>query len=66
MTEKKKKPGKMPATKRKEPGAPEPVPMDREKRKTWNDIQREHEEKIKELLYEDRNGFKPPRPWYED
>jgi translation initiation factor 1 (eIF-1/SUI1) len=54
----------MPKKKKSMPKAP--VPDEPNKKKVWVEIQREHEEKLKELLYEDRNGFRPPRPWYEE
>lgn len=34
--------------------------------KKYMDYQKEADEKLKELIYEDRNGFKPPKPWYEN
>jgi hypothetical protein len=34
--------------------------------KKWVEMNREIDDRLKELLYEDRNGFKPPKPWYEE
>lgn len=50
------------------PDAPQPSTPKRtpEQVRKWVEHQREMDEKLKELIYEDRNGFKPPKPWYED
>lgn len=53
---------------KKIPDSPQPATPKRtpEQVKKWSEMQREMDDKLKELLYEDRNGFKPPKPWYED
>ena len=58
MTEKK-------ASGKKHPGEVKPKRTKEEIQK-WVKIQREIDEKLKEIIYEDRNGFKPPKPWYEE
>lgn len=54
--------------KKKAPDSPQPATpkRTREQVKKWSEMQRELDDKLKELIYEDRNGYKPPKPWYED
>lgn len=52
--------------KRKMPKPPVETPEQKKRRQSWEEQQRELDRKINDLLYEDRNGFRPPRPWYED
>lgn len=57
------------AKKKKElPDSPVPSTPKRtpEQVRKWIEMQREMNDKLKELHYEDRNGVKPPKPWYED
>lgn len=62
----KKKPGG--ADQKKMPDSPEPATPKRtpQQVRKWVEMNKEYDRKIKELEYEDRNGFKPPKPWYED
>lgn len=50
----------------KKKGTKKPIPKTSEERKSWDEQQKDLDRKLQELLYEDRNGFRPPRPWYED
>lgn len=36
-----------------------------EQKETLNEYRHRHSERLKELHYEQRNGYRPPRPWYE-
>lgn len=55
--------------KKSQPGVennPRATPKTPAQVKKWIELQREMDDKLKELIYEDRNGYKPPKPWYED
>lgn len=56
--------------KKRQPGVneknPQALPKTPAQVKKWIELQKEMDDKLKELIYEDRNGYRPPKPWYED